>query len=268
MMHNYPTYLLIFLIFSACDIPFSTAQEEPSETRTITQQIDAEGAESVSTTIEMRAGRLTVTGGAKQLMNADFTYNYDSWEPEISYETQDATGFLAIEQPELKNLNINLSDDEQVNEWVIQLNDDILQDLSCNLGAGETNLDLRGLALNSVDIKAGVGEHTIDLRDSSVPELDIKAGVGEVTLDLTGKWRNSLVADIKGGIGELNLSLPGTVGIRLDIAGGLGDVDVPRGFRKDGRVYTNDLYDTAEHTLDFEIKAGLGSINVEVEDVI
>ncbi|MEO0331668.1 MAG: toast rack family protein [Bacteroidota bacterium] len=267
-MRNYPTYLLIFLIFSACDIRLGSAQEEPSEIRTITQQIDAEGAESVSTTIEMRAGKLTVTGGAKQLMEADFTFNYDSWEPDVLYETNDETGFLTIEQPELRNLNINFDGDEQVNEWVIQLNDNILQDLSCNLGAGETNLDLRGLALNSVDINAGVGEHTIDLRDSSVPELDIKAGVGEVTLDLTGEWNNDLMADIKGGIGELNLSLPGTVGIRLDIAGGLGDVDIPNGFRKDGRVYTNDLYDTSDHRLEFDIKAGMGSINVEVEETI
>ncbi|MEM6842210.1 MAG: toast rack family protein [Bacteroidota bacterium] len=267
-MRTYFLFILCFALLSACDIPFSTAQEEAGDTRTITQQIGTKGAESVATTIEMKAGKLTVTGGAKQLMEADFTFNYDSWEPEISYETQDNTGFLTIEQPKLQNLNINLSDDEQVNEWVIQLNDDVLQDLSCNLGAGETNLDLRGLSLNSVDINAGVGEHTINLRDSSVPELDIKAGVGEVTLDLTGKWQNDLIADIKGGIGELNLSLPGTVGIRLEIAGGLGDVDVPNGFRKDGRVYTNDLYDTSDHRLEFEIKAGLGSINVEVEEVI
>ncbi len=267
-MKTHLIYIICFFLLVACDIPFSTAQEEPGEIRTITQQIEAKGAKSVSTTIEMRAGKLTVTSGAKQLMNADFTYNYDSWEPEISYNTQDETGFLAIEQPELQNLNINLGDDEQVNEWIIQLNDNILQDLSCNMGAGETNMDLRGLALNSLDIKAGVGEHTINLRDCSLPELDIKAGVGEVTIDLTGEWRNDLVADIKGGIGELNLSLPGTVGIRLDIAGGLGDVDVPDGFRKDGRVYTNEFYETAEHTLDFDIKAGLGSINVEVEDVI
>ncbi len=267
-MQKHLIYSCLLVAFTACDIPFSTAQEEPGETQTITQQIEAEGAESVSTTIEMRAGKLTVTGGAKQLMNADFTFNYDSWEPEISYETQDETGFLAIEQPELQNLNINLGDDEQVNEWVIQLNDNVLQDLSCNMGAGETDMDLRGLTLNSLDIKAGVGEHTINLRDCSLPELDIKAGVGEVTIDLTGEWRNNLVADIKGGIGELNLSLPGTVGIRLDIAGGLGDIDVPSSFRKDGRIYTNDLYETAEHTLDFDIKAGLGSINVEVEEVI
>ncbi len=267
-MRTLSIYLLIISLITACDFRINTAQEEAGDTRTVTHKIDAKGAESVETIIEMRAGILTVTGGAKSLMEADFTYNYDSWEPQIAYETQDNSGFLTIEQPELRNLNINFDGDEQVNEWVIQLNDNIQQDLSCNLGAGETNLDLRGLTLNSVDINAGVGEHTIDLRDSSVPELDIKAGVGEVTLDLTGKWQNDLVADIKGGIGELNLSLPGTVGIRLEIAGGLGDVDIPRGFRKDGRVYTNDLYDTSDYRLEFDIKAGMGSINVEVEEVI
>jgi predicted membrane protein len=267
-MKQYMTYLFSLILLASCDININTSQEEPIETQTLSQSIDANGAETVSTSIEMKAGKLIVTGGAKQLMDADFVYNYESWEPEISYETEGETGFLTIEQPKMKSININFDGDEQVNEWTVKLNDNILQDLSCNLGAGETDLDLRGLALNSVDINAGVGEHKINLQNCSVPELDIQAGVGEVSLDLTGEWRNDLDAEIKGGIGELNLSLPGTVGIRLEIAGGLGEVDVPNGFRKDGRTYTNDLYESAEYRLEFDIKAGLGSINVEVEEFI
>ncbi|MEM9675482.1 MAG: toast rack family protein [Cyclobacteriaceae bacterium] len=267
-MKQHLTCLLTLLFLSACDININTAQEEPIETQTISQSIDANGAESVSTSIEMKAGKLIVTGGAKQLMDADFVYNYESWEPEITYETEGETGFLTIEQPKMKNININFDGDQEVNEWTVKLNDNILQDLSCNLGAGETNLDLRGLALNSVDINAGVGEHNINLQNCSLPELEINAGVGEVSVDLSGEWRNDLNADIKGGIGELNLSLPGTVGIRLKVAGGLGEVDVPNNFKKDGRTYTNDLYESAEHRLEFDIKAGLGSINVEVEEFI
>nr|WKN34744.1 toast rack family protein [Tunicatimonas sp. TK19036] len=261
-------YTLGLLILSACDITINTSQEEPGEVQTITQSIEPKGVKSVSTSIEMKAGKLKVTGGARKLMDADFTFNRESWEPEISYETQDETGFLSIEQPDLKSFNINFDEDDQINEWVVQLNDDILQDLSCNMGAGETELDLRGLLLNSVHINAGVGEHTINLRDASVPELDIKAGVGEVNVDLSGEWRNDLDAEIKGGIGELNLKLPSDVGIRLDVAGGLGSVEVPDGFTKDGREYTNALYKTAEHRLEFDIKAGIGSINVEIEEVI
>lgn len=267
-MKPYLSCILIFLVLSACDISINTSREEASEIQTISQSIDAQGAKSVSTSIEMKAGKLVVTGGARQLMNADFTFNYDSWEPEINYETEDQTGFLSIEQPDIRSLSISFDEDDQVNEWVVKLNDGILQDLSCNMGAGETELDLEGLSLNSVTINAGVGEHDINLRNCSVPELDIQAGVGEVTIDLTGDWRNDLDAEIKGGIGELNLSLPDNVGIRLEVAGGLGSVDVPRGFTKDGRTYTNEQYETAEHRLEFDIKAGLGSINVEVEEVI
>lgn len=267
-MKKYISYLFNLLLLASCDININTSREEPIDTQTLSQTIKANGAESVSTSIKMKAGKLIVTGGASELMNADFTYNYESWEPEISYETEDDLGFLTVEQPKMESININFDGDDDINEWVIQLNNDVLQDLSCNLGAGETDLDLRGLSLNSVDINAGVGEHTINLQDCSLPELDIQAGVGEVSIDLTGEWRNDLEADIKGGIGELNLSLPGTVGIRLKIAGGLGEVDVPGNFQKDGRTYTNDLYDNVEYRLEFDIKAGLGSINVEVEDVI
>ncbi len=213
----------------------------------------------------MGAGTLLVTGGADQLMEADFEYNRESWRPEISFEQNDSRGNLFIEQPDLTDdLNINLGDDQR-NEWRIRLSDQVLLDLECEIGAGETDLDLQGLKLTSVDIDAGVGQHSIILTDTDLPELRIDAGVGEVNIDLRGAWNNNLRADINGGIGALNLQVPADVGVRLEVSGALGSVNVPLDYVKDGATYTNAAYEQAEYRIEVDVAAGLGSIEVEEE---
>lgn len=217
----------------------------------------------MTTRLSMGAGKLVVSGGSEQLMEADFEYNQESWKPEISFDRQGTEGELSIDQPDLADgFDLNIGDNQR-NEWRIRLNNDVSQELECNMGAGETELDLRDMSLSRVDIDAGVGEHEIILTNTSLPELTVDAGVGEVTIDLTGEWTNNLRAEIDGGIGELNLTVPANVGVQLDVSGGLGSVDVPAGYRQDGKTYTNAAYDDAEYRLDIDVDAGMGSVEVE-----
>ena len=246
---------------SACGLRPDRDQRDSSEVHTLTETVSRDGVERATTHLSMGAGTLTVTGGAAQLMEADFTYHQESWKPEISFDAQ--VGTLTVKQPGLgDDLDSNL-DGNQQNEWQIRLNDEVEHTLECEIGAGKTDLDLRGLSLRRVDIDAGVGEHTIILTDTSLPELTVDAGVGEVNIDLTGRWRNSLRAEIDGGIGELNLSVPTDVGVQLDVSGGLGSVDVPPGYTKDGTTYTNAAYQQAEYRIDIDVDAGMGSVEVE-----
>jgi len=46
------------------------------------------------------AGNLIIGGGARKLLNADFTYNVASWEPEVRYSSTGTQGELTIRQPE------------------------------------------------------------------------------------------------------------------------------------------------------------------------
>lgn len=255
--------IITFSLLAACDLRHRSDEEESSQQRMWNKTVRMDNVESVNTDIAMKAGKLTVTGGAQYLMEADIQYSREQWKPDIRFSDNGKTGRLSIEQPSM-TADFNLNIDEESNAWTIHLNDRIQQDLHCEIGAGQTELNLQGLNLSRVRIDAGVGEHKIDLRDSSVPEMEINAGVGEVSIDLTGAWRNDLNAEINGGIGQLNLRLPRNVGIRLEVSGGLGSVDAP-GLQRQGRVYTNDLYGNASQNLVFDVKAGMGSIEVAIE---
>ncbi|MFP4341938.1 MAG: toast rack family protein [Cyclobacteriaceae bacterium] len=249
------------LLLTACEI--RTGSGESGEVRQISQTIPLDKAESVRTDISMRAGRLMVKGGAKNLLDTEIRFSREEWEPEIEYTSSGETGRLRIDQPEVSGINLNFNNNF-VNDWTILLNDEVVQDLDVEIGAGETELDLRNLQLRSVDIDAGVGEHSINLSDTSVPQLRLNAGVGEVSVDLSGTWNNDLEAEFNGGIGELNLLLPADIGIRMEISGALGSINAP-GLNKDGKIYTNELYGQSDHVMELEVKAGIGEINVNVE---
>lgn len=254
--------LLLLCTLTACDLRFGSNEEADSEEHTLTKNIQA-NVQMVNTNISMKAGKLMVTGGAKDMMEADIKYSREAWKPQIYFSEDGQTGQLSIEQPDM-SVDLNLNIDEDMNTWTIKLNDRIQQNFYCEIGAGQTDLDLRGMNFNRVRIDAGVGDHRINLKDTSVPEIEINAGVGQVFLDISGQWRNSLDAEIKGGIGELNLILPADAGIRLNVNGGLGDVHAPE-LNRNERTYTNDLYGKATHSLEINIKAGMGSIKVSLE---
>lgn len=260
-MRNKFVFVLLIPLLAACE--FRSESNNNGGVRQLSQSIKLDEAEVVKTNISMKAGKLILKGGAENLVDTDITSSQEDWQPTIEYTSTGKTGRLRIEQPDISGINFNFGENE-TNNWVIQLNDDLVQDLDLEIGAGETDIDLRGLILNRVNIDAGVGEHSINLANTSVPELDINAGVGEVSVDLSGQWTNDLDAEINGGIGELNLLLPNDIGIRVEVSGALGAINAP-GLNKDGRVYTNDLYGESEHVLSLEVKAGIGTVNISME---
>ncbi len=256
---------LFFIFLFSCHIDRKEHSEGESEDAQIFEKIiERNDAQKVRTQIEMNAGNLRIKGGSKDLINAHIEYTNEAWKPEISYNNRNEEGTLLIEQPESGFKSINFGDDD-TNHWEIALNDEVKQDLYIKVGAGATEVDLKGSQLNLFSLEAGVGEYNIDLSDTSVPFVEVNAGVGEVNLNLTGKWENNLRAEINGGIGELNLVLPKDVGIQLEISGGLGSVDAP-GFHEDGNVYTNEAYSNARYRLDFEINGGMGDVNVSLAE--
>lgn len=159
------TFALILLTLlgttTACSIRSDSAQEESTELRTLTETVARNSVDQLTTHISIGAGKLLVTGGADQLMEADFEYNQESWKPEIEFQSSGTEGELSIDQPGLTDdFGFNFGNNQR-NEWRIRLNDKVSQTLECRMGAGESELDLRGLTLRRVDIDAGVGEHEV-----------------------------------------------------------------------------------------------------------
>jgi hypothetical protein len=226
--------LLVGLLASGCVV--STASVGPLQTES--QSVELGDAEEVRVEIAMGAGELEVTGGAEELLEADFQYNVAELRPEVEY----ADGTLVVRQPEtngLPNLQ-NISDYR--NEWDLRLYDEVPMDLSVDVGAGICTLQLAGLSLTGLDVRLGAGEYTIDLR---------------------GDWARDLNVSIEAGAASLTVQLPEDVGARVELEAGPHTVDAP-GLTREGDFYTNAAYGASDVTLEIDLEMGIGEVNLEV----
>ncbi len=203
-----------------------------------TQSIDLQGAKSVSASLEMPAGRLTMQGGATHLLDADFHYDLSDGKPEVSYTVSGDHGQLTLNQgPNRPHFGTSH------NDWILRFGNSVPLDMNLQMGAGQSNLRLGDLPLN---------------------RLNIEMGAGELNLDLTGDRKTNLDADIQGGAGKALVHLPRNVGFRVHASGGIGSVNAP-GLHREGDEYTNDAYGKTPVAIEMNIEGGVGEIDLYSE---
>jgi hypothetical protein len=203
------------------------------------KSVDPKNAQSARAQLKMGAGELNLTGGADQLMEADFSYNVSKWKPKVSYHVSGKKGQLLVEQGSANGGDLSGG---ARNEWDISMNDEVPTDLVVRLGAGESDLDLDSLTLTGVDVRMGAGKSTVDL---------------------TGDYAKGFDATIEGGIGQATVLLPSEIGVKAKAAGGLGGINA-KGLEKVDGSYVNDAYGESDTNLSVDVKGGVGEINLEV----
>ena len=210
------------------------------ELRTESKSVKLGDNKSVSVDVEFGSGVLTLTGGAENLLDADFTYNVARLKPEVEYRD----GTLTVQQPETKGMPVLPGITDFRNEWGLRLDDKVPMDLRVNVGAGTSNLKLGSLSLT---------------------KLDVTLGAAAGTIDLSGDWTHDLDITIDSGAGDLTVLLPKDVGVRIDVDRGATLIDTI-GLTQDGNIYTNAAYGVSEVTLQIDLKTGIGLVNLDVEE--
>ncbi len=229
--------LSLYFILSLFIISGITACVSVGETEVETQTIELGRAERAILELDMGAGELEVHGGARELMEATFTYNVSEWKPMIDYTTSEAQGNLKIRQRDTEGIPVG----DTKNKWDISLSEVIPIDLRIDMGAGSGTLDLRDIQLSA---------------------LDISAGVGELELDISGERDQDLNVDIDGGVGSATIYLPEEIGVRVHVNGGIGSVNA-YGLSKNNGFYTNKAYGESGVAITIQIDGGIGSIDLK-----
>lgn len=224
----------MWLLVSSCGLPNNTTSV--GKTRTETQAVELGSAKEARVQIEMGAGQLSVAGNAASLMDANFRYNVADWQPRVNYSINNGLGELVVDHQG----HYIPAGGALINEWSLLLSNAVPIDLDIETGAGETELDLRGL----------------DLTD-----LYINIGAGTTNVDLSSALDHDLRVEISGGVGDLSVQLPGDMGVRASVDTAIGGL-TSSGLVKDGDVYINDVYGNSPHTLYLDISAGIGSIKL------
>ena len=234
-------FLLITLVlFAALLLAGCGSQARVGALRSESQSVELGDARSVRVEIEMGAGNLEVIGGAEKLLQADFTYNVVRLEPEVKY----MDGTLVVWQPDGKGLSDLRGITDYRNEWSLSLNDEVPMDLRVDVGGGTSDLQLAGLSLTRLNVTLGAGGSTIDLSGDRAGDLDVT---------------------INAGAGDITVRLPRDVGARVQVDAGVGTIQAS-GLAHDGNIYTNAAYGESEMTLQVDIDAGVGQINLEIAE--
>src|SRR5215211_132130 len=237
--------VFLFVLLASAAVLLSSCGTQRGGTQQVgemqreSKSVQAQNVDSARAKLQMGAGELNLTGGADQLMEADFSYNVADWKPRVSYDVSGAEGDLVVKQGSGGGVRLG---GKARNEWDISLNDEMPTDLVVQMGAGESDLDLDSLSLTG---------------------LDLQMGAGKTTVDLTGDYTQDFDASIKGGVGEATVLLPSEIGVRARAQGGLGSINA-KGLQREGESYLNDAYGDSDVTLDVDVQGGVGEINLEV----
>ena len=209
-----------------------------ARTNHTSQTVNLQGAKTASAKIDMGAGQLTIHGGSKEMLEADFSFSETFDAPKVDYGVNSGAAQLSISQ-DSHGPNFGRSE----NEWNLHFNKDVPLDLTINMGAGQGNLYFRDVPLR---------------------RLDFQVGAGQADVDLTGDRTSDVTVDIQGGVGQANIRLPKNVGVIARASGGIGSIET-HGLKKDGDEYVNDAYRKSPVTIHLTVEGGIGEIRLSQE---
>jgi hypothetical protein len=227
--------LVLAGLVAACD--------EPRDVRTETQTVELQGATRAEVGLHMSAGELRLQAGDQvALLEGSFQYNRERLRPTVEYRRFEDKGILHVRHARRNAIPFG----RVRNRWDLVLCKAVPLDLDIDLGAGQSDLDLRGLKLQRVEIDMGVGE---------------------MNLNLQGPHAASFRVKIDGGVGSGKIYLPAEVGVRVKVDGGIGSIDA-HGLTKQGGAYVNDAYGKSPITIEVDVDAGIGSLDLRCEPLI
>ncbi|MDX8361472.1 toast rack family protein [Cytobacillus sp. IB215316] len=190
-------------------------------------EIKEDKAKKLEVLLYYGAGYLNVSNGAKGWAEGTFKYEDVEVKPDVSYDLIMDKGTITVKQPDKASILEDFNDfsGSQNNRWDIHLTDKIPMDLIINAGATYTELDLRGLQLNI---------------------LNINSAIGELTIDLSGDWEKSFDVTLKKAMGSTKIYLPSDVGVKINSNKGFQSTNFKRLFSNTDDFYVNNTYENAD----------------------
>ena len=206
-------------------------------------------------TISFGAGKLTLSPGARNLVDGTAIYNVEDLKPNI----QKSGNSIEISQGDFKSLP-PLND--MKNEWDLRLSDTPL-DLMVQAGAYHGNMELGGLALKSLTVKDGASNVELSFDQPNQTEMSIlryetgasevklsglananfstltfSGGAGNYTLDFSGELQRDAVVTVGSGLGNMTLIIPEEVDAVVTVEGTALNISHGSGWVQNGQKYT------------------------------
>ena len=196
-------------------------------------------AKEAEVAITASVGNLSLTGGAENGLLLEGAVSRPKNEQiDSKYTLTGTKGRLRIESK--GNLNYFYPTANPV--WDILLNSQTDIDLQTALIAGEQDLDLTALNVQSLKSETVFGKTTLTLPDQDLSGLDVSVTIG-----------------------QLVIIVPPQTGLNITLDTGITNIVVPQGYsREEGRISSAN-YPDAEHKIDISIEQPIGSLVIRFD---
>lgn len=243
---------------------------------------------ALTTTINVDYGSLKLKAGdPSKLFSVNALYDSDAMDPDLVFKRGKATAKLVFSTNSSGiNMSNRKSDENGDFQSTMQLSPSVGHDLQISIGAGESDIDLSGLTVTSLDlsngagsckltsttpnpetirhitIQSGVGEvEAKGLSNLNFRKLTVNNGIGQITLDFSGKAEGHKAVTIETGVGEIKVLIPAGVGVMVrDDSGFFSNLSVPKNYTQEEETYYSPNYETAKATIEFDVSTGIGEI--------
>jgi len=249
----------------------------PTETVTVNEPLPA-GEDEVDLTINMAAGKLSLSGGGEGVLEGEIRYNVAEWEPQI----ENTGGALSVTQGDNDGLN-GIPDSDVINDWNLTLGD-IPYRLAVNAGAYDGSLDLDGVPLRSLTVHDGASNAEVEfnslnpevmdelryetgassvtiigLANANVERVVFSSGAGDYELDFSGDLQRDMDVDVNSGVSSVRIVVPAGTNVVVNLDGGLTDVDTDGNWSQSGDRYE---LSGSGPTITIDVDMGVGSLTL------
>jgi hypothetical protein len=261
----------------------AVASAQQWQTVDVARQLLDTGAVTVKVTYA--AGKLTVRGAAAPyLYSMQMRYDGQRGQALSSYDA--GTRSLRVGMSG-KSSGWSGHGTDDAGDMQLALTRRAVMDLTMDLGATDSDLDLSAMALRTLEVRTGASETTIrfdsvsrrpiermqlnlgaaavharHLANAGVQKLDVRGGVGEVDLDLTGAWSHDMDVQLDVALGAVTIVVPRDVGVRIEADKVFGTFDFG-GLKKSGGAWVSDGFDAAAYKVRIRSSTVMGKLTVE-----
>ncbi len=229
----------------------SEGREEGPFRRAIAVRIPDREAGAARLELRFGGGKLSVSpGSGRLLVEGEAVYNNRLFQPVEHREGRKivlSAGDGRLELKEFLELWESLRD--HLNRWDLRLAPVPLE-LSMELGACSTSLDLGGLPVHRLRLSQGLADFALDfsspnpgemeeliffggasrstlkdLANANTARIECQGGAGVFILDFAGRLRRDLFVKLETGAGEVTLSVPRETTVEVESRTGLTLVD-------------------------------------------
>ena len=272
-----PAILVLALASMACGFSFPLPKA-PTPGPDVTDQITVAAPTSGQTrlTLSFGAGELTLSSGAKNLVEGIATYNIPDLKPKVVTTGNN----VEINQGNIRSIPYP---DKLKNTWDLKLGNTPL-DLAINAGAYSGTYEFGGVPLTGLTIKDGAsnvnlkfsqpnpsdmaifryetGASTVKmsgLANANFSTLIFNGGAGDYTLDFSGALKRDATITIESGLANVILVIPDGVKANVTVESGASNVNAGSGWTQNGTLYTQT---GSGPTLTYVIKTGAGNLTL------